>query len=142
MVLLLPFGMEHSLPSDSHSKDTSENSTVNPTIMVTTSSIIKFYSKSPPPYCALSNFSPHPICMPMTEKSDDDLVCFPTVEHYFQACKFWPAQQDVFRRIVSCTTPANAKKAGRTIRMQKKNWDQGFLFLSFFMYEKTFKTML
>ena len=63
-------------------------------------------------YRFLSNFYPSPIVI--------DSICYPTVEHAFQAAKTKDKLEQ--RRIAIARTPAKAKSLGRKVRL-RKDWE-------------------
>jgi N-glycosidase YbiA len=74
---------------------------------------IRFNRKSPK-YRSFSNFSKHPIVVDEAE--------WPTVEHYYQAQKFFATERIELIRITS--SPAEARKLGREKGHPiRPNWD-------------------
>ena len=77
---------------------------------------IFFYSKSAD-YFWLSNFSPHGFEL--------DGKHWPTVEHYFQAAKFFGTDDDWAEQIRRAATPAKAKSLGRSRKHPiRSDWEQ------------------
>ena len=66
--------------------------------------VIKFYSNAKTPYRVFSNFYPSQVTV--------DSKTYPTVEHYFQSCKFNDEKHK--EKIRTAATPARAKELGRT----------------------------
>lgn len=104
-----------------------ETFVVDPT--VSPESRIIFFYKAWDPYGALSNFSPHPIQM---LDENGDYVTWLTVEHYYQAHKFFgvndPLAQDCVERIKSAKSPEEAARIGRSMQRLKpylinSDWD-------------------
>ncbi|KAG5549695.1 hypothetical protein RHGRI_014857 [Rhododendron griersonianum] len=95
-----------------------ETSAIDPTVTPYESSIIFFY-KTWDPYGAFSNFSPHAI--QMTDESGNYLS-WPSVEHYYQAHKFWGVNNAEARNcaeaIRSAKSPEEAARMGRTMQRQ------------------------
>ncbi|KAF7142587.1 hypothetical protein RHSIM_Rhsim05G0170800 [Rhododendron simsii] len=95
-----------------------ETSAIDPTVTPYESSIIFFY-KTWDPYGAFSNFSPHAI--QMTDESGNYLS-WPSVEHYYQAHKFWGVNNAEARNCVeairSAKSPEEAARMGRTMQRQ------------------------
>jgi ribA/ribD-fused uncharacterized protein len=67
-------------------------------------------------YRFLSNFSLHPVELPWLGG-----IVFPTAEHAYQASKA-STMPDV-TRIMSCATPGEAKRMGRTLKLSP-DWEQ------------------
>ena len=77
---------------------------------------ILFYSKSAD-YFWLSNFSPHGFQL--------DGKRWPTVEHYFQAAKFFGTDDAWAEQIREAATPAKAKSMGRSREHPlRRDWDR------------------
>ncbi|XP_052184304.1 riboflavin biosynthesis protein PYRR, chloroplastic [Diospyros lotus] len=98
-----------------------EISAIDPTVAPYESSIIFFY-KTWDPYGAFSNFSPHAIQM-----ADESVnyLSWPTVEHYYQAHKFFgvndPLARKCFEDIRSAKSPEEAARMGRKMQKQHPN---------------------
>jgi len=65
----------------------------------------------------LSNFYPSPIQVTL---SADETLVYPTVEHYFQACK--NPDLDYQREVAAASTPGKAKRLGRKVQLMP-GWD-------------------
>jgi ribA/ribD-fused uncharacterized protein len=77
--------------------------------------IIDFYSNNGPGLF-LSNFSNHPIVV--------DNVTYKTVEHYFQAAKFFQTDPQYALEIINADTPKRAKELGKSPNHPiDPNWD-------------------
>ncbi|GAA0169701.1 deaminase [Lithospermum erythrorhizon] len=96
-----------------------ETFAIDPSVSPYESRIIAFY-KTWDPYGALSNFSHHPISVP---DGKEENFRWPSVEHYYQACKFIgvddPAARQCLEDIINMKSPEEAARLGR--RMQKKH---------------------
>lgn len=64
-------------------------------------------------YAFLSNFEPSPFII--------DGVTFPTVEHWFQACKTLDSAE--FKAIAAAETPGKAKRMGRHVTL-RPDWEE------------------
>jgi ribA/ribD-fused uncharacterized protein len=73
---------------------------------------IRFYSHTRGPHRCLSNFYPSPFFA--------DGVLWTTVEHYFQAQKFYG--HSLYKDIRDAESPAEAKRLGR-LRGMREDWD-------------------
>lgn len=97
----------------------SELSKIDPSINPYESSIISFY-KTWDPYGSFSNFSPHPIQMP---EEGGHYTTWSSVEHYYQAHKFFgvqdPVAQECFEAIKSAKSPEEAARIGRKMQRQR-----------------------
>lgn len=97
----------------------SELSKIDPSINPYESSIISFY-KTWDPYGSFSNFSPHPIQMP---DEGGHYTTWSSVEHYYQAHKFFgvqdPVAQECFEAIKSAKSPEEAARIGRKMQRQR-----------------------
>jgi ribA/ribD-fused uncharacterized protein len=78
---------------------------------------IRFFSRNDD-YSELSNFAPYGF--------EEDGVCWPTVEHYFQAQKFPVEKCEAQReRIRSARSPKDAKTLGRSRKFPiRSDWDE------------------
>lgn len=98
-----------------------ETSAIDPSISPYESSIIFFY-KTWDPYGAFSNFSLHPIQMP---DENEELVTWPSVEHYYQAQKFVgvsdPVAKSCIEELKRARSPEEAARIGRRIQRQQPN---------------------
>ncbi|WP_353930505.1 NADAR domain-containing protein [Okeanomitos corallinicola TIOX110] len=76
-----------------------------------------YFYKAGQPYGCFSNFSPHPIEM--------EGVCWPTVEHYYQAQKFVGSKdEEIIPLIHAASTPEKAAALGRsTARALRTDWE-------------------
>ncbi|KNA13894.1 hypothetical protein SOVF_112550 [Spinacia oleracea] len=99
----------------------SELSKIDPSINPYESGITSFY-KTWDPYGSFSNFSPHPIQMP---DEGGHYTTWSSVEHYYQAHKFYgvqdPVAQEYFEAIKSAKSPEEAARIGR--KMQRRRPD-------------------
>ncbi len=68
----------------------------------------------------LSNYALIPILM----ETPFGLIEFLTVEHYFQYMKD-PNNESYLKQILNCNTAGDARKAGRSCRLNKVAWDNG-----------------
>ncbi|XP_031481381.1 riboflavin biosynthesis protein PYRR, chloroplastic [Nymphaea colorata] len=95
-----------------------EMSVLDPTLAPYEANIIFFY-KTWDPYGAFSNFSPHPLHMP---DESGEYFTWSSVEHYYQAHKFWgvkdPKAIGFVEQIKSATSPEEAARIGRTMQRQ------------------------
>jgi ribA/ribD-fused uncharacterized protein len=66
------------------------------------------------PYRFLSNFSPHPFWI-----KD---ICFPTVEHWYQANKTCVGDTEMFMEIACAPTPGKAKRLGQKVKL-RPDWE-------------------
>ncbi|CAN6447500.1 unnamed protein product [Victoria cruziana] len=93
-----------------------EISAIDPSLAPYEANIIFFY-KTWDPYGAFSNFSPHPLCM-LDESGE--YVTWSSVEHYYQAYKFWrvndPEAIGCVEQIKSARSPEEAACIGRTMQ--------------------------
>eukprot|EP00252_Welwitschia_mirabilis_P018876 TRINITY_DN4235_c0_g1_i1.p1 TRINITY_DN4235_c0_g1~~TRINITY_DN4235_c0_g1_i1.p1 ORF type:complete len:588 (-),score=105.65 TRINITY_DN4235_c0_g1_i1:216-1979(-) len=99
------------------------------TVSVSNGPTIRSFYKCWETYGALSNFSPHPICMP---DENGNYVTWKSVEHYYQAQKFEGVQderaQDCIQKIKSAESPEEAARIGRSLERQcphsvRQNWE-------------------
>lgn len=97
----------------------SETTKIDPALNPYESGIISFY-KTWDPYGSFSNFSPHPIQM---LDEDGDYFTWSSVEHYYQAHKFYgvhdPVAQDCVLAIKSARSPEEAARIGRKMQRQQ-----------------------
>ncbi|CAO2837513.1 unnamed protein product [Amaranthus hypochondriacus] len=97
----------------------SEISKIDPSLNPYESSIISFY-KTWDPYGSFSNFSHHPIQMP---DEDGNYFTWSSVEHYYQAHKFYGVQDPVARKcfeaIKSAKSPEEAARIGRKTQRRR-----------------------
>lgn len=97
----------------------SETTKIDPALNPYESGIISFY-KTWDPYGSFSNLSPHPI---QILDENGNYVTWSTVEHYYQAHKFYgvqdPAAQECFQAIKSAKSPEEAARIGRKIQRQR-----------------------
>ncbi|KAF3773156.1 Riboflavin biosynthesis protein [Nymphaea thermarum] len=95
-----------------------EMSVIDPSLAPYEANIIFFY-KTWDPYGAFSNFSPHPLHMP---DESGEYFTWSSVEHYYQAHKFWGAKDPkaigFVEQIKSATSPEEAARIGRTMQRQ------------------------
>lgn len=77
-------------------------------------------------YFFLSNFYEFPVTYPVHDRP----VVMPTNEHAFQAAKYktmdpdYPlAQVDYFEAVAKASTPGEAKKLGRSVKIDPVKWD-------------------
>ncbi|KAL9255133.1 Riboflavin biosynthesis protein PYRR, chloroplastic-like protein, partial [Drosera capensis] len=105
-----------------------ETCAIDPTFMPYESKIIFFY-KTWDPYGALSNFSPHPI--EILDESGS-YTTWPSVEHYYQAHKFFGVEDlaalECVENIKSARSPEEAARIGRRMQRQRpdlirSDWD-------------------
>ncbi|XP_020243908.1 riboflavin biosynthesis protein PYRR, chloroplastic isoform X1 [Asparagus officinalis] len=91
---------------------------LDPTVSPYDADIIFFY-KTWDPYGALSNFSPHPLQMP---DGNGDCTTWSTLEHYYQANKFWrvnnPLAKEFIQQIKYAKSPEEAARLGRKLQRQ------------------------
>lgn len=71
------------------------------------------------PYTCFTNFSPHPVVMPMP-LFEGNQVTFKTAEHAFQTFKCTNIKDATY--VMSANTPGEAKKRGRSI-VKHDGWD-------------------
>ncbi|KAL5566723.1 hypothetical protein UlMin_029887 [Ulmus minor] len=95
-----------------------ETYAIDPTVTPYEPRIIFFY-KTWDLYGAFSNFSPHPIQMP---DENGNYVTWLSVEHYYQAQKFFgvndPVVRDCVLKIKSAKSPEEAARIGRSMQRQ------------------------
>ncbi|XP_039118666.1 riboflavin biosynthesis protein PYRR, chloroplastic isoform X3 [Dioscorea cayenensis subsp. rotundata] len=105
-----------------------ETSALDPTISPYETNIIFFY-KTWDEYGVFSNFSPHPVQMP---DENGDYIMWPSVEHYYQAHKFIPADAplagEFVQQIKIAKSPEEAARLGRKLQRQhpemvREDWD-------------------
>jgi ribA/ribD-fused uncharacterized protein len=93
-----------------------------------------YFYKIDAPYGCFSNFSPHPIVLPVTEPdgtiasytNELALKRWATVEHYYQAHKFHGTKFEyLMAQIEAAPTPELAAKIGRNCDYQPRpDWDR------------------
>lgn len=105
-----------------------ETSALDPAISPYETNIIFFY-KTWDEYGVFSNFSPHPVQMP---DENGDYITWPSVEHYYQAHKFMPADAplagEFVQQIKIAKSPEEAARLGRKLQRQhpemvREDWD-------------------
>lgn len=85
--------------------------------------VIMFY-RSADSFGWLSNFYLSPFVLPRCDDDDAELITWPTVEHYFQAAKFFTSDPTHAELILKCKTPTDAKRLGCDRRRKlRADWE-------------------
>jgi N-glycosidase YbiA len=84
-----------------------------------------YFYKANAPYGCFSNFSPHSIIMPIDYGNELAETKWSTVEHYYQAHKFFGTKfEELMWKIQAAPTPESATKIGRNRSYQPHpDWD-------------------